>query len=172
MLVNYLHVGFIHAIFPNALILHTMRDPMDCLFSVFKHEFQSEDFDFTTDFTSLAQSYIAYRDMIDHWEQVLPGRITHLVYEDITRDPTGIAKAIINATGLPWNDDVLDFNKKKFVRNTMSTGQVNKGIFYSYHLNAWKKYESYLQPLADQIGDKIELNYQTTLKNYDVDKII
>lgn len=39
MLTNYYNVGFIHLLFPNALILHVAREPMDTIFSAYKHEF-------------------------------------------------------------------------------------------------------------------------------------
>ena len=39
MLTNYMNVGFIHLLFPNALILHVAREPMDTIFSAFKHDF-------------------------------------------------------------------------------------------------------------------------------------
>ena len=77
----------------------------------------------------------------------------------------GMAKAIIDATGLDWHDDVLSFHKKKHAVNTLSTTQVRKGI-YKHSLKSWKKYEQQLQPLVDMIGDRVHPKRETTLPTY------
>ena len=55
MLTNYYNVGFIHMLYPNALILHVMREPMDTIFSAFKHEFPSGSLEYTSDKTALTE---------------------------------------------------------------------------------------------------------------------
>lgn len=165
MLTNYYNVGFIHMLYPNALILHVVREPMDTLFSAYKHEFPPGTLDYTSDFKSLSELYSAYRDIMDHWDDQLPGRVTHILYEDMVRDTERIAKAIIKETGLPWDDSVLAFHKKKHAVNTLSSTQVRKGI-YTSGLNSWKHYEKGLQPLTGLIGDYINYNVSTSLANY------
>jgi hypothetical protein len=83
MLTNYNNVGLIHMIYPNALILHVAREPMDTIFSAYKHEFPPGTLDYTSDFHGLTELYHAYRDIIEHWDTVLPGRVTHIRYEDL-----------------------------------------------------------------------------------------
>ena len=67
MLTNYMNVGFIHLLFPNALILHVAREPMDTIFSAYKHDFPSGGLDYTSEFNGLAQLYHSYRDVMEHW---------------------------------------------------------------------------------------------------------
>ena len=100
-----------------------------------------------------------------HWDKELPGRVTHVRYEDLVHDMPGMAKAIIEATGLEWHEDVLEFHKKKHAVNTLSTTQVRKGI-YKNSLKSWMKYEQQLQPLVDLIGDRVNANRETTLPTY------
>jgi len=161
MLTNYFNVGFIHMLFPNALILHVARNPMDVIWSAYKHEFPPGGLDYTSEFKSLANMYHAYREVIRHWDDVLPGRITHVRYEDLVNDMPGVARGVITATGLEWNDSVLDFHKKKQAVNTLSTTQVRKGIYRS-GMNAWKKYETQLEPLAKLIGDEVQWNLKSS----------
>lgn len=165
MLTNYYNLGFIHMIWPNALVLHVVRDPMDTVFSAYKHEFPAGSLDYTSDFRSLAELYQGYRDIMDHWDRVLPGRVTHVRYEDLVHDMPGMARAIVGATGLEWDDSVLDFHSKKHAVNTLSTTQVRKSI-YKDALEAWKKYETELQPLVQLLGDRAKTNFKTTLPNY------
>lgn len=80
-------------------------------------------------------------------------------------DMPGMAKSIIEATGLEWHEDVLEFHKKKHAVNTLSTTQVRKGI-YKHSLQSWRKYEEQLQPLVNLIGDRVNANRATTLLGY------
>ena len=165
MLTNYYNIGFIHMLYPNALILHVAREPMDSLFSAYKHEFPPGTLDYTSEFKSLAELYVAYRELMDHWDRVLPGRVTHVRYEDMVHDMPSVAQAIIRATGLPWDESVLDFHKKKHAVNTLSTTQVRKGI-YKDSLLSWTKYEHQLLPLRDLIGDRFTYELKTNLPGY------
>jgi tetratricopeptide (TPR) repeat protein len=165
MLSNYFNVGFIHLLFPEALILHVVREPMDTIFSAFKHEFPPGTLDYTSQFSSLSVLYHSYRDVIEHWDDVLPGRVTHVRYEDMVHDMPGMAKSIIEATGLPWDEEVLNFHKKKQAVNTLSTTQVRKGV-YKHSLQAWKRYEEPLQPLVKLIGKRVDWDLKTTLPSY------
>ncbi|KAL9190319.1 hypothetical protein ACHAXT_007530 [Thalassiosira profunda] len=165
MLTNYMNVGFIHLLFPNALILHVAREPMDSVFSAFKHDFPPGGLDYTSEFRGLARLYHNYRDIMEHWDKVLPGRVTHVRYEDMVTDLPNVAPKIIEAVGVPWDPTVLDFHKKKHAVNTLSTTQVRKGM-YSHHFKGWKRYEEFLQPLLDLVGSRVEYNLKTTLPGY------
>jgi tetratricopeptide (TPR) repeat protein len=165
MLTNYYNVGFIQMLYPKALILHVAREPMDTIFSAYKHEFPSGTLDYTSDFEGLAELYHSYRDVMEHWDEVLPGRVTHVRYEDMVNDMPGMARAIIDATGLPWDESVLDFHKKKHAVNTLSSTQVRKGI-YKDSLKSWMRYEHELQPLVKLIGDRVKYDLKTTLPSY------
>ncbi len=165
MLSNYLNIGFIHMLYPNALIFHISREPMDTVYSSFKHEFPPGKLDYTSDFHSLAHMYRKYREIMDHWDRHLPGRVIHIRYEDIVRDKTDMAKSIIAATGLDWDDDILNFHKKKQAVNTHSTTQVRRGI-YKDSLQTWKRFENYLLPLAKLLGADSSHKYKTSLPGY------
>jgi len=162
MLSNYMNVGFIHLLFPNALILHVAREPMDSIFSAFKHDFPPGGFDYTSDFASLASLYHNYRDVMEHWDRVLPGRVTHIRYEDLVKDLPGMAPQILEKASVPWDPAVLKFHQKKQAVNTLSTTQVRKGV-YSHHLKGWKRYEEYLGPLLKRIGSRVEFKLNTSL---------
>jgi len=165
MLMNYVNIGFIHLLYPNALILHVSREPMDTIWSAFKHDFPPGDLDHTSDFQSLAHMFKCYKEVMQHWDQVLPGRIQHIRYEDMVNDFDGVARAVISATELPWDPQVLKFHEKKQAVNTLSTSQVRKGI-YKESIQSWKKYEKYLKPLMRYVGNNAIHNITTSLKGY------
>lgn len=164
MLTNYANIGFIHLLFPNALILHIFREPMDTLFSCYKHEFPPGNLDYTSDFHSLSHMYKNYRDIMTHWETVLPGRVMHIKYEDMVNDLPSIAKSIMSqTTDLEFEAQMLEFHKKKHAVNTHSSVQVRKGV-YRESIESWKKYESYLKPLYRLVGEYANIEYPTSKK--------
>eukprot|EP00814_Leptocylindrus_danicus_P019312 CAMPEP_0116042358 /NCGR_PEP_ID=MMETSP0321-20121206/25632_1 /TAXON_ID=163516 /ORGANISM="Leptocylindrus danicus var. danicus, Strain B650" /LENGTH=612 /DNA_ID=CAMNT_0003522799 /DNA_START=166 /DNA_END=2004 /DNA_ORIENTATION=- len=169
---NFANIGIIHALFPNALILHVVRDPMDVNFSNYKHDFMGtasdgsgQSIDYTCEMNSLAKFYINYRKSMAYWEKKLPGRVTHIRYEDLVNDFNGVAKAVISAAGLKWSPEILDFHKKKHAVNTYSATQVRKGI-YKTAMKSWKKYESHLQPLKAALGSNAQYQIETNLPGY------
>ena len=165
MLSNYLNVGFIQMLYPNALILHIVREPMGTIFSAYKHEFPPGNLDYSSEFESLSDMYRGYRDIMDHWERHLPGRITHIRYEDIVHDFPTIAKSVIAVTGLDWDEDVLSYHKKKQAVNTHSTVQVRKGVNKD-SLQSWKRYEDKLEPLFESLGPKYKKHeFQTNMQS-------
>lgn len=167
---NFNHIAIIHTLFPNALILHVVRDPMDVLFSNYKYDFmgknhENKDQDFTCEFESLSKFYIDYRRKMDHWDKILPGRITHIRYEDLVDDLPRVARGVIKAAGLEWKDEILSFHDKMHAVNTYSATQVRKGI-YSHSINSWKKYGEYLQPLQTYVKNYANYEVQTNLPGY------
>jgi hypothetical protein len=92
--------------------------------------------------------------------------VTHVRYEDLVHDLPGVAKKIVAATGLEWDDNVLEFHKKKQAVNTLSTTQVRKGV-YKDSLQSWKRYETHLSPLVKLIGSRTVYDLKTTLAGYE-----
>lgn len=74
MLSNYRHVGLIHWVFPSAIILHTIRDPIDTLLSCIRHRFADDNSAYTLDIESLVEEYLAYTMVMQHFRKVLPWR--------------------------------------------------------------------------------------------------
>jgi hypothetical protein len=72
---------------------------------------------------------------------------------------------VADATGLPWDESVLEFHKKKHAVNTLSSTQVRRGV-YKDSLKAWMRYKDHLGPLLDLIGDRVDFDMKTTLPTY------
>lgn len=146
MLLNYRHIGLIHLLFPNALILHTMRDPMDTLLSCFKIKFASNTTSWTLDMDSLVHEYILYLETMHHFRTQLPGRVVDISYEALIADPEYHLRAIVHRLGLPWDPSVLDYVKSQRVVYTASKHQVHRGI-YTGSVGSWTRYQRELQLL-------------------------
>jgi hypothetical protein len=78
MLFNYRNIGFIHLVFPDALIIHTVRDPMDTLFSCYRNKFDDFGLEWSLDVGDLVLQYAVYLEIMAHFRKALPGRVVDL----------------------------------------------------------------------------------------------
>ena len=150
LLTNYFFVGLIHMLFPRAKIVHTQRDPVDTCLSGFTKLFK-DDMPHSYDLGELGRYYGKYRQLMQHWDSVLPeGTMITVQYEDVVADTEGQARRLIDFLGLPWDDKCVDFHKSDRPVKTASVAQVRKPI-YKTSVKRWKKYGDGLQPLIDAI---------------------
>ncbi len=153
LLTNYFFVGFLHLLYPKAKFIHTMRDPVDTCLSGFTKLFK-DDMPHSYDLAELGRYYGKYRQLMQHWQEVLPeGVLTTVRYEDVVADTEKEAQTLIRFLGLQWNDKCVDFHKSDRPVKTASVAQVRKPI-YATSVNRSKKYGNGLQPLIDAIAGK------------------
>ena len=96
--------------FPNAVILHTMRDPMDTMFSCYKHKFDDNGLEWSLDAENLALQYALYLDIMNHFRRVLPGRVMDIRYEEVVIDHEEVVRDVIDRLGLDWDPVVLEYH--------------------------------------------------------------
>ncbi len=152
---NYLRIGLIRMILPNARIIHTMRDPVDnCLSSYSKLFGMGHQFSY--DLAELGRYYRGYSEMMAHWRSVLPpGAMLDVPYEAVVDDLEGQARRLIEYCGLPWDDRCLSFHKTSAtVSRTASAAQVRQPLFRT-SVQRWRKYEAGLGPLLRELGDLV-----------------
>ncbi|TCL09346.1 Flp pilus assembly protein TadD [Shimia isoporae] len=149
-LLNFKNVGLIAAAFPEAKILHICRDPMAVCWSMYKRSFAGADLAFAYDLGDLADYYHLYRDMMRHWEDVLPGRVKMINYEAFTGNPEEETKALLDACGLRFEEQTLSFHKNKRAVKTASMMQVRKEI-YQGSSEAWRDFEEHLAVLQNKL---------------------
>jgi tetratricopeptide (TPR) repeat protein len=152
---NYMYLGFIASILPNAKIIHCRRNPMDTALSCYKQNFARGQH-WTYNLEALAEHYKSYEDLMDHWRTVLPGRFIEVDYEDTVNDLEGQARKLIDYIGLEWNDACLEPHKQKRAVLTASKSQVTKPV-YKTSVEKWKRYEKQLQPLVRILRPELAL---------------
>jgi len=155
LLTNYFFLGLINLLFPKAKVINTQRDPVDTCLSGFTKLFK-DDMPHSYDLGELGRYYGKYRELMEHWQKVLPeGFMTTVVYEDVVADTEKEAKRLIEFLGLPWNEKCIEFHKSDRPVKTASVAQVRRPI-YKTSVRRWKKYGPGLQPLVDAIDGKAE----------------
>jgi hypothetical protein len=146
---NFLRIGLIKAILPNARIIHCIRDPVDTCLSFFKNYFPSGHH-YSYDMIELGQYYNLYLDLMRYWRNILPGFIYDLSYEALVSDQENQTRQLLDYCNLPWDDACLDFHKTRRIVRTASNAQVRRPI-YKDSVKLWKRYEKQLQPLRAAI---------------------
>ena len=68
-------VGFIHLVFRDALIINMVRDPADTLLSSFTNKFDDIGLEWSLDIDHLVLQYVLYLELMQHFREVLPGRV-------------------------------------------------------------------------------------------------
>lgn len=149
---NFLHVGLIALLYPNAKIIHTKRDPIDTCLSIFFQHF-NDSHTYAFDLKNLGTYYQQYERIMQHWHQVLPGRIMDINYADTVADPEYWTRKLIAHVGLEWNDACLAPHKLERSVKTASHWQVRQPI-YKTSMQRWKNYEPYIHPLIKALNQK------------------
>jgi tetratricopeptide (TPR) repeat protein len=151
---NFSHVGLIHAMLPNAIIVDVRRHPMDSCFSTYKQHF-AEGQSFSYDLDDLGRYFRCYLSLMDHWDNVLPGKVLHLQYEQLVRDPETNIRRLLTHCGLDFEPGCLAFHETKRPVRTASAEQVRQPL-YASGIGYWKHFEPQLEPLRRALGDSME----------------
>jgi len=142
---NFLHIGFVRAILPNARIIHCTRDPMDNCLSIFKTRLKNGH-GYADNMSELGQYYRMYLELMDYWREVLPGFVYDQSYEELVGSQQEQVSKLLQHCGLDWDDACLDFHKTRRKVKTASNAQVRRPI-YKDSVQLWKRYEKQLEPL-------------------------
>lgn len=147
---NFVQLGLIALMYPNAKIIHTKRNPIDTCLSIFFQSFN--DFHpYAFNLENLAHHYKIYQRLMAHWHDVLPGRILDINYEDMTRNPASLSRELISHCCLDWDDLCLSPHKLDRSVKTASHWQVRQPI-YQTSIERWRNYEEFLEPLIKALS--------------------
>lgn len=151
---NFLHIGLIHLILPNAKIIDARRHPMAGCFAGFKQLFAHGQ-TFTYDLVDIGHYYRNYVKVMDHWDSVLPGRVLRVQYEEMVADTEQQIRRVLDYCELPFEEQCLRFYETDRAIRTPSSEQVRQPIFKE-GLDQWRHFEAHLEPLKQALGPLLE----------------
>ena len=151
---NFLHLGLICLILPNAKIIDARRHPLGSGFSAFKQHF-AQGQAFSYDLTDIGRYYRDYVEVMRHFDHVLPGRIHRVIYEDMVEDTETEVRRLLDYCGLPFEDACLRFYETNRTVRTVSSEQVRRPIFRE-GIDQWRNFEPWLGPLKAALGPALE----------------
>ena len=114
--------------FPNARVVHTVRDPLDTCLSCYFHEFHGSH-EYAQDLRALGVYARETRRMMGHWKAALGIPIHDLVYEDLLDGQERVTRELIGFVGLEWDDACLRFHENRRAAVTHSNEQVRETLF-------------------------------------------
>ncbi len=147
---NFLRVGLFAAVMPKAKIVLFDRNPMDNCLSIFQHLFGPAHA-YAVDLSDLGRYYRLYQDLMDWWEEILPGHMHHVRYEELVGDTENQVRRLLKYCELPFHENCLSFHKTRRQVKTPSAAQVQQPI-YQGSIGRWKNYEKHLSPLMMALG--------------------
>ncbi len=156
---NFRHLGLIRLLLPRAKVIDARREPMACCFSNLKQLFAfGQDFAYSVE--DIARYYRTYLELMRHWDEVLPGWVLRVHYEDVVNDLEGSVRRMLDFCQLPLEAQCIDFHRTVRSVNTASSEQVRQPIFKA-GLEQWKNFEAWLGPLKEMLGDSL-MTYRKT----------
>ncbi len=147
---NFMHLGLIELLFPDARVIHCMRDPLDTCVSCYAQNFNGHEY--THDLAHLGLFHREYRRMMAYWRSVLRLPMLDVQYEDLIGDIEAGGRRLIEFCGLPWDEQCLRFYENERTVMTASSDQVRQPI-YRTSAERWRNYEKYLGPLREALVD-------------------
>jgi tetratricopeptide (TPR) repeat protein len=149
MPLNYLYCGLIRRALPNAKIIHLTRHPMAAGYAMYKTLFK-DGYPFSYDLSEIAQYYVAYRRLMDHWTATMPGAIYTLSYEALVADQITESRNLLAFCGLEWEPACADFHRNTAATTTASASQVRRPI-YDSSVAQWRHYAAQLTSLSNAL---------------------
>lgn len=148
---NFMFIGLIHLMFPQASILHCRRDPVDTCLSNYQRLFSS-DVPYSYDLTELGRYFRLYQRLMQHWHEVLPpGRILDVDYEAVVTEPEKELRRVLGFCGLAFEPQCLEVQDVDRSVTTASAVQV-RGPIHGNSVHRWQKYRAHLDPLLEALG--------------------
>lgn len=145
---NFMWLGYIKKLFPNAKIIHIERNPIATSFSIYRTLFAPGELDFSYNHDDIISVYKLYKSFMIFWDVQLPDQIYHVNYEKIVKNPSAEFNLIFNYLKLPFDEKILDLQANKRSVLTASDLQV-RGHIYDGSSNSWIKYKSELQKFIE-----------------------
>jgi tetratricopeptide (TPR) repeat protein len=141
---NFLHIGLIKRLFPDAKIIVTRRAPLDNLLSIFFLNF-ADTVTYSDDLHHIVDYMRHYDRLIAHWVKLYPDDICFVDYEAVVTAPEPTLARIYTWLGLKPDDDAARLaSSAAAVIRTPSNWQA-RGPLHHRSVGRWRNFE---QPLA------------------------
>jgi tetratricopeptide (TPR) repeat protein len=150
---NYLYLGLLAAMFPDATFIHCRRDLRDVALSCWMTDFRS--IRWANDVQHIASRFRQYRRLMEHWRAVLPVPVHEIHYEQAVANLESVARGLIAACALEWEHACLQFHRTRRPIRTASVAQVRQPI-YQRSIGRWRQYEHFLADLFSALPPKEE----------------
>jgi tetratricopeptide (TPR) repeat protein len=148
---NYVHIGLLAVLFPQARIIHCRRHPLDTCFSCFQTPLWPTVHPYATDLANLGVVFLEYERIMRHWRDALEIPMLEVQYEAMVADQEGTTRRLLEFCGLEFDERCLRYYEVGGPVQTASYDQVNRPI-YSSSVRRYKNFEKHLGPLTEALA--------------------
>ncbi len=145
---NFLYLGLLRQLFPQARFIHCQRHPLDTCLSIYFQQFGS--LDWACDLEEIAQLYLNYQALMQHWQVGLNLQICEVRYESLVADPETSVRLLLENLGLPWHAACLESHTHSRTINSASRWQARQPIYR--RAARWQRFEKHLTALKKKLG--------------------
>jgi len=146
---NFLYIGLIKTLFPDARIVHTTRDALDnCLSIYFLHLDYS--MPYALDLMDIGHYYRQYHRLMTHWKSLYGDDILDVDYDAFVREPRPAVERLLEFCGLDWDERCLSFHERENAVKTASVWQVRQPL-YQHASGRSRHFARQLAPLAEYL---------------------
>jgi len=147
---NFFNIEIILKIFPNAKFLHTFRDPIDSVISIYQS--MLPELSWTHRIKNILDYIDNYKKIINYFKIKYPTKIIEIDLENFTHQSEVVGQRIYEFCNLEWDKKYLEFYKREDLHTkTISFNQIRKKI----SVYDTEKYKPYVA-LLDKYKNKYE----------------
>ena len=150
---NFENIGLLRMLFPNAPVIHVLREPRDVAVSNYFTHYQAKfgGMGFAYDLADIGAQLVDYQQLMAHWDATLSKPVLTLRYEEVVDNTEAAARTMLDYLSLPWTPAVLNHQDLERAVKTASVWQVRQPI-YKTSKEKWRRYQSFLAPLEDALA--------------------
>ncbi len=148
---NFLYIGYIRLLFPDATVIHCRRNPVDTCLSMFFQSFNA-DYPWAFDLDWLAAWYRDYRRLMGYWDTRYPGLCEQVDYETVVRQPDATLRRLSARLRLDWHPDCDQFHLARGPVLSASHWQVRQPV-YTRSVGRWRHYQAHIPQLLSLLEE-------------------
>lgn len=150
---NFLYIGLIRVMLPEARIVHVRRNPLATALGLYRVRF-ARGITYNSDLGNIARHYRNYVRIMEHWRRAAPGGFIEVQYERLVAEPEREMRRVLEYIGLEFDPRCLEFHKLNRPVRTASLAQVRQPLDQR-GLTRHEHYADLLRPVAELLGDEI-----------------
>jgi tetratricopeptide (TPR) repeat protein len=148
---NFLYIGLIKSLFPEARIVNTTRNPLDnCLSIYFLH--LEQQMSYALDLMDIGHYFREYRRLMTHWKSKFAPDIFDFDYDALVSDPLPALRRLCTFLGLELPSGVPQAAPAGLAVKTASHWQVREPLYRSSSGRS-RHYADQLKELRDYLAD-------------------
>ncbi len=145
---NLFQLGMIHLCLPQAKVVWIDREIRDNCFEIYRKNF-ARWHEYSNDLGMLGEYAVLFNNLMDYWEQLLPGFIYKLKFEDLLAAPETQLRGLLDFCGLEWDDASLHEPRREQGETGVASMPTAENA-----IGVWKPYEKHLAPLFDALDKR------------------